>query len=90
MCLREEKCREGRAQVFDREGLIFDEGAYGVARQSDMSEPSSKCVIPIFLTEDDLKGMNVSVNLTCVDIPVYAGPIAKLLDYVQQDYRILY
>jgi hypothetical protein len=41
VCLRGERCREGRAHVSAREGFIPSEGAYGVARHSGMSEPSS-------------------------------------------------
>ena len=46
----------------------MDEGAYGVARESDVSEFGSECVIPIPLTGDGLKCVDVRRDLTFGDI----------------------
>jgi hypothetical protein len=79
--LRGKGCREGRAQVSAKEGFILGEGAYGATPESDMDKPGSWCFIPILFAGDGLKRVNVSGNLTFVDIEDITGPNAKLLDY---------
>ena len=68
VCLRRERCREGCAQVSAGAGVVLGEGAYGAARESDVSESRSKCVIPILLTWDGLECVDLRRDLIFGDI----------------------
>ena len=92
VCLRRERerCREKRVQVSTREGLILGKGAYGVTRESDVGESSAYCVISVPCAGAGLDCVDIRRDLTFGDMQVDATHRAKLLDYFQKRYHVLY
>jgi len=60
------------------------EGANGAARQVDVCNPSSQCVIFIPFAGNDLKVVDKRSNLAFADIKANTGPFAKLLDQIKE------
>jgi hypothetical protein len=89
-CLRGKRGREGCAEVTAIEGNILRKGADRAACEDDMREFGSEGVIPILFADDCLERVGLSGHLTFGDIEVNARPKAKLLDYVEERYRILH
>ena len=64
-------------------------GTNGVARQVDVCEPSSQCVVFVPLAGGVLKCVNKRSYLAFVGIKMNAGPFAELVDQVKKDDHVL-
>ena len=60
------------------------------ARQSNVGEPRSECVVSVPLAGDGLEIVDVSGDLAIFYIKVNAGPCDELVNYVEEDGQVLH
>ncbi len=80
MRIQAEGSREGRAQVPSGEGLILSEGVDRAARQIDLSESSSECIVSVPFARGGFEIMDVCGVIALSDIEVDAIPCAESVD----------
>jgi hypothetical protein len=88
--IRAEGDREGHAEIPSGESFIMGEGANSAARNVDVSEPSSECVVSVSFARDALEIMDVWVDLALFDVEVNARLCAEFVEKVEEDNHVLH
>ena len=72
MCLRGKGGCERRAKVSARERFVLSKGADGAAGKRDVSKAGTECYVTVPSLGDKLEFVDVSSDLTFVDIEMNA------------------